>query len=286
MLRGAALLAAAVTIAAAADVGSLRVDGLPLPALGVTASPYISAALPAPGDAATTLLVTVRREGGGPIDAAGAEVWSGNTSLAGTGGPTVKCGVALLPAATFVVSAVLQDATGTQRTAGEGSFDTGLFAEADWQDAPWVGAGHGEFTATFTLPAADAAARRGRAYVSAPGGHLLYLNGELIGSDTIGVAPWLDWTRQMHSRTHDVSSALRSGANHVLLKTGCGAWCPSAAPTWAHSGRMIHTPAGAQPLARLLLTAGSRCDPALYCRCFPMSNTRVCQDRLGSSIGN
>ena len=48
MLRGATLLAAAVSTAAAADAGSLRVDGLPLPALGVTTSPYISAALPAP----------------------------------------------------------------------------------------------------------------------------------------------------------------------------------------------------------------------------------------------
>ena len=61
----------------------------------------------------------------------------------------------------------------------------------------------------------------------------------------------------MHSRTHDVSSALQPGANQILLKTGCGAWCPSLAPTCAHSGRMIHTPAGGQPLARLLLTAGS-----------------------------
>ena len=261
-------------------VVSLRVDGLPVPALGVTASPHISATLPSAGATPiTALLVTVRREGGGPIDAAGADVWSGNATV-GAGGPAVHCGASLLPGASFVVSARWIYGSGQRRPAGDGSFDTGLFAEADWRGAPWVGAGHGEFAANFTLSAADAAARRGRAYVAAPGGALLFVNGELIGSDTIvgtsnphhylipgsfltdalyfqGVAPWLDWTKQMHSRTHDVSSALQPGANQILLKTGCGAWCPSLAPTCAHSGRMIHTPAGGQPLARLLLTAGA-----------------------------
>ena len=168
----------------------------PAPALGVTASPHITAALPrihSASEAASivALHVTVRRAGGGPVDAAGAKLWAGNATV-GAGGPAVQCGASLLPGATFVVSALWEDDAGQRRPAGEGLFDTGLFAEADWRGAPWVGAGHGEFAASFALPAADAAGRRGRAYISAPGGHLLYVNGELIGSDEVGVAPWLD----------------------------------------------------------------------------------------------
>ena len=243
---------------AAQDLSTtMSVDGLPVPALGVTGSPLIAATLSPElhlrGFEATRLLVTVSREGGGPIDATGAETWAGNASV-GAGGPRVKCGASLLPGASFVATALWQDAAGKQHPAGEGSFDTGLLSEADWRGAPWMGAGHGEFAATFTL--ADDAPKRSRAYVAAPGGQLLYVNGALVGTDSIGVAPWLDWTKQMHSRTYDVSGELRSGLNTIVLKAGCGAWCPSAAPTWAHSGRIIHTPAGKQPVARLLLTVG------------------------------
>ena len=259
------LMSADQALAGTSDVAArdpsirMSVDGLPVPALGVTGSPLIAATLPPElhlhGFEATRLFVTVSREGGGPIDATGAETWAGNTSVGG-GGPAVKCGAALLPGASFVATALWQDAAGKQHPAGEGSFDTGLLSEADWRGAPWMGAGHGEFAATFTL--AEGTATRGRAYVAAPGGQLLYVNGALVGTDSIGVAPWLDWTKQMHSRTYDVSAELRSGVNTLVLKAGCGAWCPSAAPTWAHSGRMIHTPAGKQPLARLLLTVGRR----------------------------
>ena len=176
----------------------------------------------------------------------------------GAGGPAVRCTASLLAASTFVVTALWEDTKGRQYPAGQGNFDTGLLSESDWRGAQWVGAGHGEFSTTFTLPQTDKKQTlRGRAYVVAPGGHLLYVNGALVGSDDIGVAPWLDWTKQMHSRTHDVSRELRNGVNKLVLKTGCGAWCPSAAPTWAHSGRIIHTPAGKQPLARLLLTAAA-----------------------------
>ena len=105
----------------------------PVPALGVTASPHITAALPrihsaSEADAIVALHVTVRRAGGGPVDAAGAALWAGNATV-GAGGPTVRCGAALLPGASFVVRARWVDGAGRRRAAGEGAFDTGLFAE-------------------------------------------------------------------------------------------------------------------------------------------------------------
>ena len=95
-----------------------------------------------------------------------------------------------------------------------------LTAEADWRGARWVGAGHGEFRGRLAIPTpqpsessgCDAEEVQARAFVSAPGGALLRVNGALVGTDEIGVAPWLDWTKAMHVRVLDLSAHLRRAA--------------------------------------------------------------------------
>ena len=176
----------------------------------------------------------------------------------------VACGGALRPGTSYLLRAQWKASDGRVSLAAAGCFTTALATEADWRGAAWVGAGHGEFAANFSIAAAAVqpcigAKIAGTAFLSAPGGAQLLVNGQLVGDDA-GVAPWLDWTKAMHHHVVDVSSLLRVGVNRITLLTGCGAWCPSLAPTWAHSGRAIRTPAGAQPMARLLLLA--ECDIA------------------------
>ena len=219
----------------------LRADGLPAwaeagPALGVTLRPHLTAVLDLrdedSGDqpsAPTTLRVLVRRSATPagaplPIDRAGGTSWAGNVSVAAgsAGAVGLRCGVELLPATSYEFEAQWIDADGgasPEHPASTGFFTTGLTAEADWRGARWLGAGHGEFRGLLAVPnpkpidsACDAAEVQARAFVSAPGGALLRVNGALVGTDEIGVAPWLDWTKAMHVRVLDLSAHLRAAA--------------------------------------------------------------------------
>jgi hypothetical protein len=132
-------------------------------------------------------------------------------------------------------------------------FDVGLLSENDWRGNRWLGAGHREFRTSLDLSDAPTAAVA-RAHVSSPGGAVLLVNGVLAGRDAVGMSAWLDFTASLPSATVDIGPLLRPGeTNELLLRAGCGYWCPSPVPTDQHSGRVIHTPAGAQPLARIAI---------------------------------
>ena len=96
--------------------------------------------------------------------------------------------------------------------------------------------------------------------VASPGGAVVTVNGQVADSgggatDTVGVSAWFDWTKVIPSRVYDVSALIQPGQyNELTVSIGCGCWCPSAVPTMEHSGRTIHTQAGAQPLVKYLLT--------------------------------
>ena len=232
---------------AARDSYLLRADGLPAwaeagPALGVTLRPHLTAVLDLREEEdshdkpSTTLLrslptalrVIVRRSptpAGAPlpIDRAGTTSWSGNVSVAAgsAGAVGVRCGVQLLPATSYEFEAQWIDADGgasPEHPASTGLFTTGLTVEVDWRGARWVGAGHGEFRGLLAIPppkpgdSACAEEVQARAFVSAPGGALLRVNGAVVGTDEIGVAPWLDWTKAMHVRVLDLSAHLRAAA--------------------------------------------------------------------------
>ena len=109
---------------------------------------------------------------------------------------------------------------------------------------------------------------------------MITVGGGVVGSDPVGVAPWLDFTAAIHHRvfdltphlvavaasvsthaeTHHAGGGAKRGINGdddddvaVVLAAGCGAWCPNTAPTWEHSHRTIHTTAGGLPLLRALI---------------------------------
>eukprot|EP00750_Incisomonas_marina_P033167 INCI9596.2.p1 GENE.INCI9596.2~~INCI9596.2.p1 ORF type:complete len:738 (+),score=90.77 INCI9596.2:144-2357(+) len=142
--------------------------------------------------------------------------------------------------------------------------------DAEWGGAQWVGAGHGQFRATFSLPQHSAGRsdivtgvgvhprteRMFDAFVvlAAPGGAVVQVDDKTT-SDSVGVGAWFDWTASLPAYVLDVSDLLvPAQATHELRVTlGCGCWCPSPVPTVEHSGRTVHTRAGAQPLARVLL---------------------------------
>ena len=154
------------------------------------------------------------------------------------------------------------------RLSAAGRFDVGLLAEADWQQAQWLGAGHGEFKATIRIPPAalDAAdVGSARVWISSPGGSVVKVNGVLAGADAVGMSGWYDWTKQMHHTALDIGPLLSASpsqhANEISVSIGCGSWCGAAAngvPTYTHSGRHIATADGARPLFRALLTVYSK----------------------------
>ena len=299
------LFGAVLSSAVAPPAERLLVDFLPSPAIGVgsarprfTFSPVASA-----GGARNTTVASARvvvRAAGGALFWDSGDVPQ-NASADGAG---VRCGVEVPEGRAFTW-------TLTWRAAGGGSpsslpsaparFVTALRSDAGWRGARWVGAGHGQFRARFDLSAAAAslAAVRGAAvaggnltltalaFLSAPGGAVLTLNGDtaLPGGDRVGVSAWFDWTRSLPSTAHDLTPLLllpaaatrrrkggegggaaslqndaQNAQNELLLTIGCGSWCPCHVPTWDHSGRAVLTAAGAQPLARLLLVISSTDD--------------------------
>ena len=82
------------------------------------------------------------------------------------------------------------------------------------------------------------------------------VDGKVVGSDSVGMAGWLDWTAAVHHRVVDLTPLMNvstGSSTTLVLAAGCGAWCPSTAPTWEHSHRTINTPDGAQPVLRALV---------------------------------
>ena len=249
----------------------LLVDFLPSPALGVgSASPLFTFSPVAAirnVTVATARIVVHAGSGGG-----GTPFWdSGDVpQSAGVDGVGVRCGVVLPEGRSFswTVTWAAAAGGGTSAPSAPAHFATALRTDVAWRGARWVGAGHGQFRARFDLAPALAALALGGgggggggghltalAFLASPGGAVLRLNGNTVpGGDLVGVSAWFDWTRSIPTSTHDLTPLLAANnSNELLLTIGCGNWCPSAAPTWAHSGRDVHTAAGGQPLARMLL---------------------------------
>lgn len=83
----------------------------------------------------------------------------------------------------------------------------------------------------------------------------MLVDGEVVGDDPVGMAPWVDWVASMHHRVINFTQYVigRSETPTLVFAAGCGAWCPTTAPTWLHSHRPIHTPGGSLPVLRVLI---------------------------------
>ena len=168
-------------------------------------------------------------------------------------------------------------------TSEPAQFGVALLSESDWHGTRWFGVGHRELRTTLDLRTSHSGLTVAYVHVSSPGGSVLLVNGVLAGRDAVGMSAWLDFTASMPSTTLNIGPLLRAGeANELVLRIGCGYWhaaaiqtrlcfllscafwghtelrpcpggirCPTPVPTDQHSGRAIHTAAGAQPLARV-----------------------------------
>lgn len=155
-------------------------------------------------------------------------------------------------------------------------FVTNNFDDNAWKGAQWVGAGHSQFRTQFEIPEQSNISSSSSAlslqhklpmleaapqwdafiFISSPGGYVVKVNGILLpGGDQVGVQAWFDWTSELQSSVLDIAPLLLPGkVNEVEVTIGCGCWCPSAVPTWEHSGRFIHTLNGQRPLTKILIT--------------------------------
>lgn len=127
------------------------------------------------------------------------------------------------------------------------SFETGLWTDADWSNATWLGSRSQKLLRLrFTVP--EASSSRVRAYIAAPGGHVARFNG--VGDDTdVGVMAWTSDNTVMY-KVHDFdASDLKSGslANELTVQLGSGFWAG------AKSGKSSNTPG-----ARVKLTVGDK----------------------------
>lgn len=227
-------------------------------------SPRLSFTLDAPSNASSGTLergVSLARFRVVVSDFSGKVVWdsglvvpsaSNQSSLASA----VRVPVVLEEGVTYSWTAQWQDTSGRESSpSARAWFDVAVVSTSGWRGAAWVGAGHAEMQTEFALPDdAPLSSLRARVNVAAPGGAVVWVNGRVAGNDSVGIAGWLDWTRATYSRVVDIGPLLVAGtSNKVRVGFGCGAWCPSNVPTWLHSHRAVATPAGGQPLARVLV---------------------------------
>eukprot|EP00936_MAST-01D_sp_MAST-1D-sp1_P000706 g706.t1 len=235
----------------------MLVDFLSAPAVGVaSAKPLFSFSTSLPPQGARNLSIASARVC--VYDSSDTMVYDSGDVRQNATAFGVRCGIALDGGKVYRWTASWRASDGrASAVSAPVRFVTALRdASADWRGAQWVGDGHGQFRASFTLngSSVDAARTDALAFVAAPGGFVLRLNGDVVpGGDDVGVSGWFDWTVSIPTTTVDLTPLLKPGLNVLLLTVGCGAWCPSPAPTWAHSGRVVHTAAGALPLAKLAL---------------------------------
>ncbi len=110
------------------------------------------------------------------------------------------------------------------------SWTMGLLEPGDWA-AKWIGQSAETykkaeppaplFRARFTL---DAKPVRAVAYVAAMGYYELHLNGKAIGDDVCS-PPVSDYNKRAYYQTHDVTDAVRQGANCLGVWLGRGWYC-------------------------------------------------------------
>jgi alpha-L-rhamnosidase len=135
----------------------------------------------------------------------------------GSGGDTSSSPSAqlLAPARAYCWGVRWWDANGAVSPWSYSSFSTGLFTEADWHGAAWLGASHGapagqtrkwqigQFRKNFTVRGAVA---RATAYVVGLGYYQLHLNGRLVSRHELGTFTTFD--RRVMYDTLDVTEAI------------------------------------------------------------------------------
>lgn len=108
-------------------------------------------------------------------------------------------------------------------------FEMGLLAAADWA-ASWINSGELRDDAQpavylrrgFDLPSKKV--KKARIYASAKGLYLASINGERLGEESFRPG-WTDYHRRIQFQTHDVTDALKSGANVLGITLAEGWYC-------------------------------------------------------------
>ena len=176
------------------------------------------------------------------------QVQSNNTVFVPYGGPPLAADTS------YSWSVVWSDGQAAA-PAASATLRTGLFAEADWQGAAFVGdEGHRVLQATFTLPHTEHV-RMATAYVAAPGGFALLVNDQPVGPQ-FGVSAWPEASQAIYYQAINVPSAmLQAGAqNSLTVFVGHGFAAKSGFPLLLSAKVLLslQTDSG----ARLFVTSG------------------------------
>lgn len=104
---------------------------------------------------------------------------------------------------------------------GSSSFEMGPLDISDWKGASWLKGPRLRVNFTVPKPAVGVKLVRARAYIAAPGGHTLQVNGKASG-DQIGISAWLRFDKSVLYQTHDITGLVSAGANTLELLIGKG----------------------------------------------------------------
>ena len=110
------------------------------------------------------------------------------------------------------------DSAGVPSPATSSSFSTGLYTEADWQSAAWIGGQTGQYRKNFTL---RGPVKRATAYVIGLGYYKLHMNGKQVSTHELGAFTTFD--RRVLYDTLDVTEAVSQEPEQVIgLELGNG----------------------------------------------------------------
>jgi alpha-L-rhamnosidase len=131
----------------------------------------------------------------------------------------VPIGVAKLKADTsYTWSVKWWDSAGTESPEGTAKFSTGLYTEADWKGAKWIGGAMGQYRGEHKL---KGAVERVVAYVIGLGYYKLHVNGKKVSTHELGA--FTTYTERVYYDTHDITDAvLLGGGSEMVLGMSLG----------------------------------------------------------------
>ncbi|PRY02490.1 family 78 glycoside hydrolase catalytic domain [Allonocardiopsis opalescens] len=241
----------AAAAAAEVSVTDLRVQDAPRPLGTDAARPRLSWRLESQrrGVLQTAYQIQVAASAAALRDGE-AEVWDSGRVATGASAHIPYAGPALEPGTRYHWRVRVWDEAGTPtRWSSPSWWETGLFDEADWHGAAWIGRGPGREEPEGEHPPAPrlrhefdsgGPVARARLYLSGLGYSVAHINGERVGGSVLDPGH-TDYSDTAFYTVHDVTELLDEGPNAIGVELGRGfygistdnSWNWSTAPWWS-----------------------------------------------------
>lgn len=174
------------------------------------------------GFSPSAYLITVKDV---PCAGTGTTVWSSGKVTSNATANIAYAGSPLSSATTYMWTVQYWSTSDSDPSpAVSGTFSTGLLSASDWAGSAWVtGAKSGNQLRTTFSVGGSGSVCSAFAYVAAPGGFSMFVNGE-ESSTTMGVMEWMQFDVTSIYHTLDIKNQVVLGDNAVGFITGFGVW--------------------------------------------------------------